>query len=76
MTTYTYEVTEVSPDTKTMLIVYTSAEYGTITVSARMPWEGETVEAIAYMYSPLRYWIEQTLPVATVEVGATGTLEG
>lgn len=76
MTTYTYEVTEVHPETKTMLIVYTSEQYGTMTVSARMPWEGESLDAIAEMYSPIRFWIEQTLPVADVLVGATGTLEG
>lgn len=37
-----------------------------------MPWEGETVEMIAAMYSPVRNWIEKTLSVASVEVGATG----
>jgi len=46
-----------------------------MTVGARMPWEGETIEGIAAMYSPLRYWVEQTLAVAAVDVGATGTLE-
>jgi hypothetical protein len=75
MTTYTYEVTEVYPDSKTMLIVYTSEQYGTMTVGARMPWEGETLDDIAAMYSPIRYWIEQTLPVADVAVGASGTLQ-
>lgn len=72
----TYEITEVYPDTKTMLIVYTSEQYGTMTVSARMPWEGETLDYIAAMYSPMRYWIEQTLLVSDVVVGTTGTLEG
>ena len=71
----TYKITEVYPDTKTMLIVYTSEQYGTLTMSARMPWEGETLDDIAAMYSPLRYWVEQTLAVAAVDVGATGTLE-
>lgn len=75
MTTYTYEITEVNPAAKAMTIVYTSEQYGTITVGARMPWEGENLDDIARMYSPIRYWIEQTLPLAVVEVGATGTLE-
>jgi len=71
----TYQVTEVYPETKTMLIVYTSEKYGTMTVGARMPWEGETLDDIAAMYSPLRYWIEQELAVAEVAVGASGTLQ-
>lgn len=76
MNTYKYEITEVYPETKTMVIVYTSEQYGTMTISARMPWEGESLEAIVAMYSPVRFWIEQTLPVANVDVGATGTLQG
>lgn len=74
MTEYIYAVTEVYPETKTMVLVYTSEQYGTMTVSARMPWEGEDLASIAAMYSPMRYWIEQTLPLANVVVGTTGVL--
>ena len=70
--TYTYEITRVDPDAKAMDILYTSPEYGTMLVGARMPWEGETVDMIANMYSPVRYWVEQTLAVASVSVGAAG----
>lgn len=71
---YTYEITRVDPDAKAMDILYTSPEYGTTLVGARMPWDGETVEQIAQMYSPVRNWIERTLPVASVSVGAAGDL--
>ena len=69
---YTYEITRVDPDAKAMDIRYTSPEHGSILVGARMPWEGETVEMIAAMYSPVRNWIEHTLSVASVAVGAGG----
>jgi hypothetical protein len=69
---YTYEITRVDPDAKVMDILYTSPEHGTMLVGARMPWEGETVEGIVRMYSPVQNWVEQTLSVAPVEVGASG----
>jgi len=69
---YTYEITRVDPDAKAMDILYTSLEHGTMLVGARMPWEGETVEQIAAMYSPVRNWVEQTLSVAPVAVGTGG----
>jgi hypothetical protein len=71
---YTYEITRVDPDAKAMDILYTSPDYGTTLVGARMPWDGETVEQIAQMYSPVRSWIEQTLTVSSVPVGAAGNL--
>ena len=75
MTTITYEITRVDPDAKAMDILYTSPEHGTMLVGARMPWEGETVEMIAAMYSPARNWVEQTLSVAPVSVGAGGEVQ-
>jgi hypothetical protein len=72
MTIISYEITRVDPDTKAMDILYTSPDYGTMLVGARMPWENETVEMIAAMFSPLRNWVEQTLPVAAVSAGLTG----
>lgn len=71
---YTYEITRVDPDAKAMDILYTSPDYGTTLVGARMPWDGETVEQIAQMYSPVRNWIERTLPLAPVSAGTSGDL--
>jgi hypothetical protein len=58
-----------------MDIQYTSPQYGSILVGARMPWEGETVEDIVRNFEPVRYWIEQTLNVAPVSEGAGGTIQ-
>lgn len=74
MTTISYEITRVDPDAKAMDILYTSPDYGTMLVGARMPFEGETVEMIAAMFSPLQNWVTQTLPVAAVSAGLTGAL--
>lgn len=75
MTAYTFEIVRVDPAARAMDIRYTSPTYGTILVGARMPWEGETIEDIVRMFSPVRYWIEQTLPVVSVTEGASGSLE-
>lgn len=72
MTIISYKITRVDPDAKAMDILYTSPDYGTMLVGARMPWENETVDMIAAMFSPLRSWVEQTLPVAAVSAGLTG----
>lgn len=74
MTTISYKITRVDPDAKAMDILYTSPDYGTMLVGARMPFEGETVEMIAAMFSPLQNWVTQTLPVAAVSAGFTGDL--
>jgi hypothetical protein len=70
----TYQIVRVDPETKAMDILYTSPEHGSLLVGARMPWEGETVEAIAETFSPARYWLEKTLPVAQVSEGEEGQL--
>lgn len=71
---YTYEITRVDPEAKSMDIVYTSEQYGSITVGARMPWEGETVESVVRSFSPVRFWIESDQAVGQVWLGYQGSL--
>lgn len=71
---YTYEITRVDPAAKAMDITYTSPVYGSLVVGARMPWEGESLEDIVRMFSPVRYWLEKSTPVAEVPAGASGQL--
>lgn len=73
--TYTYEIVRVDPASKAMDIRYTSPQYGSVLVGARMPWEGETVEDIVRNFEPVRYWIEQTLGVVPVFAGQAGTVQ-
>lgn len=71
---YTYEIVRVDPENRVMDIQYTSEQFGTMLVGARMPWEGETVEGIVRNFSPVRYWMEQVLSVASVSAGTSGQI--
>lgn len=71
---YTYEIINVDPAAKAMEIVYTSEGRQTMHIGARMPYVGETLEAIVKMYAPVAYWREQETAVADVEVGTTGAV--
>ena len=72
--TYTYEIVRVDPENRVMDIQYTSDQFGTILVGARMPWDGETVEGIVRSFSPVRYWMEQTFSVSSVSAGTSGQI--
>ncbi len=71
---YTYEITRVDADSKSMDIQYTSPEHGTVLVGARMPWDGETLKDIVKTFSPVRYWAEEVANVVAVAVGESGTI--
>jgi hypothetical protein len=71
---YTYEIASVDAQARCMEIVYTAAGYPTMRIGARLPYEGETLEAIVRMYAPVRYWEETTQPVVVPTVGTSGTM--
>ena len=71
---YTYEIASVDAQARCMEIVYTAAGYPTMRIGARLPYEGETLEAVVRMYAPVRYWEETTQPVVVPEVGTSGSL--
>ena len=71
---YTYEITRVDAESKSMDIQYTSAEHGTVLVGARMPWDGETLENVVKAFAPTRYWAEKVAKVAKVAAGESGTI--
>lgn len=71
---YSYEITRVDPENKAMDITYTSEQYGSITIGARMPWEGETVDDVVRMFSPVRYWVEKEQATSQVWLGYSGSL--
>lgn len=73
--TYTYEIASVDEAHKAMTILYTSPEYGTVLVGAPMPMEGETLDGIAEMYSPVATWLTKDRAALPVAVGAKGSLE-
>lgn len=69
---YTYRITNVDKQAKSMEIMYESSKYGVLHVGARMPWEDETLEDVVRMYNPVNYWLEKEKEVLDVEVGAYG----
>lgn len=71
---YTYEIISVDPAARCMEIVYSSAGRQTMHIGARLPFEGESLEAVVEMYSPVAYWLQQEVPVVVPEVGTTGTM--
>jgi hypothetical protein len=72
--TYTYEIISVDQAARCMEVVYTSERNPTMHIGARLPYEGETVEAVVEMYAPLRYWEEQKTPTVAVSIGQSGTI--
>ena len=72
--TYNYEIIKVDEAARCMEVVYTSEGNPTMHIGARLPYEGETVEAIVQMYAPVRYWEELKTPVVSVAVGQSGTI--
>lgn len=73
---YTYEVINVDHSARCMEIVYKSAGRQTQHIGARLPHEGESVEAVVQMYAPVAYWQEQEAKVQSVAIGTSGTLGG
>jgi hypothetical protein len=70
---YTYRITNVSEDARSMEIVYTSPVYGTLRVGARLPWRGETIAQVVEMYNPTRYWLDTVREIEPVAEGLTGS---
>ncbi len=71
---YSYEVVSVDVPARCMEIVYRSEGRQTMHIGARLPYEGESLESIVQIYSPVRYWEEQELAIVPVEVGASGVI--
>ena len=71
---YTYEIVSVDVSAKCMEIIYTAAGRDPMHIGARLPWEGETLEAVVDMYAPVSYWTEQTQSVVVPLVGETGVI--
>lgn len=71
---YKFEVVSVDESARCMEVVYTADGKPTMRISARLPYEGESLEAIVRMYAPLRYWEEMTLRQQPVAPGTGGVI--
>jgi len=57
-----------------MEVVYRSAGRQQMHMGVRLPWEGESLEAVIHAHSPVVYWQEQDRIVQAVAVGTTGSI--
>jgi len=71
---YNYEIIKVDEAARVMEVVYTSEGRQTMHIGARLPYEGESLEAVIQMFSPVPYWLEQEAQTLPVAVGITGTI--
>jgi hypothetical protein len=71
---YNFEVVTVDQAARVMEVVYTSEGRQTMRIGARLPYAGETLEAVIAMYAPVAYWLEQDAVVQNVQVGASGAV--
>jgi hypothetical protein len=71
---YTYKIISVDEAARCMEVVYSSGGRQTMHIGARLPFEGESLESVVDMYSPVAYWREQELSVVIPQIGTTGTI--
>ena len=72
--TYDYQIVSVDEAARCMEVVYTAEGRQTMHIGARLPYEGEQLEDVISMYSPVAYWLEQDLVVQVPQVGTSGTI--
>jgi hypothetical protein len=71
---YTYEIISVDEAARCMEVVYTSEGRQTMHIGARLPFVGESLEAVIQMYAPVAYWLEQEAEVVVPDVGVGGVV--
>ena len=71
---YNYEIISVNESARCMEISYTAEGHPTQHIGARLPYEGETLETVVRIYSPVKYWEEIQRSVITPTVGASGNI--
>tara|TARA_B110000503_G_scaffold5316_1_gene7130 strand:+ start:2661 stop:2966 length:306 start_codon:yes stop_codon:yes gene_type:complete len=72
---YTYEIIAVNAPAKCMDVLYSSEGKEPMLVGVRLPFEGETLEAVIDSFSPMNHWIESALKRIAPEVGVRGVIK-
>lgn len=70
MIPYTYEVIESTP--QGLVLRYTSLGRDPINIGTRLPYAGESLDAVAAQYSPVAFWLDQDAEKVQPPVGAGG----
>lgn len=71
---YTFEIISVDEDARCMSVIYRSEGREDMHIGARLPFEGEPLEAVIASYAPTPFWRDKDAAVVAPQVGATGTL--
>jgi hypothetical protein len=71
---YSYEIISVDQDARCMEVVYSSSGRPTQHIGARLPFEGESLEAVIRMFAPVPYWSELESSVVAPSVGVSGQI--
>ena len=73
--TYTYEIIRVDEDARCMEVVYAAEGHQTMHISTRLPFVGESLEAVIRMYAPVVAWLEALRSPSVPAVGTTGSVD-
>ena len=72
--TYTYEIISVDQVARCMEVVYSAEGHQTMHIGARLPFEGESLEAVIKAFAPVPLWLELATPVVAPPVGLSGVI--
>jgi hypothetical protein len=71
---YKYTVMAVDLQARCMDVVYEAEGHQTMHIGARLPLEGETLEDVVKMFSPVALWRDLAAAVILPAVGASGVI--
>lgn len=66
---YSFNIIKTDEAARSMEVVYSSPGRKTMHVGARLPYAGESRDAVIHMFAPIQYWIEQEAAVVVPELG-------
>lgn len=72
MLDYKYEIVEVLPEQKNMMVKFTSEGRADVITGTPLPTEGVSIDEFLCPYAPIGYWLEQDRPTIIPEVGHSG----
>lgn len=72
--TYNYEIISADEQARCMEVLYSAEGYQTMHISVRLPFVGESLDAVIASFAPVQLWIEANLEVYVPSKGTTGTI--
>jgi len=72
--TYTYTIFSVDEAARCMEVIYSAEGHQTMHIGARLPFEGEPLEAVIKAFAPVPLWLSLVTPVVAPAVGTSGTV--